>query len=405
MLTVLLAAVLTTSATWSCEDEDARVTQHLEDALVQLQTATPPGLSNEQREARAGLLRDLRRYIDAHEFPRNDGPVTPVFVDDDEHHCAMGALLAWNGGEHLVRSIREKRNLATVPTLVDEPGLGEWLTAHGMTVEEAALVQPGYYSCTPTLEVCFRAREPQLWVANGSETPNSITYSTSATRDGVCAAPTGRWPVRDLPPGTIHALQSGLVPIDDDTYVHASWAKCRNPLRIKQSALNEATPEGCMRALVANDERAVLPSCGDGFNTVQFERCGADGRFLAEALPAYGVQQSLERMFLEPNQIDAGLPPIDFAALEAAAWAHSTDGGTVPAGDVAQLLTWDGTNPAGCVLLDDGGVVNTAADAGTGAVQKPALPDPVEFPLQPRGCSTVAGLGLALTALLLRRRR
>lgn len=70
-----------------------------------------------------------------------------------------------------------------------------------------------------------------------------------------------------------------------------------------------------------------------------------------------------------------------------------------------------------CVVLEDGGVevdagvVDAGVDAGHAetdggvAVQKPALPDPVEFPLQPRGCSTVAGLGLALAALLLRRRR
>ena len=89
-----LVVTVAMAATWSCEDEDTRVTRHLEDGH------------------RAKVLGDLALYIRERQFPRASGDYGPVFIDDDDHHCAMGALLAWNGAAKIANHIRATRNLA-----------------------------------------------------------------------------------------------------------------------------------------------------------------------------------------------------------------------------------------------------------------------------------------------------
>lgn len=407
MFSLLVAAVVTVNGGWSCDEEDARVTAHLEDALTQLRTSTPARLSEAQLAAREGVLEDLRRYIDAQQFPRSKGPTSPVFVDDADAHCAMGALISWNGGDDVVRHIRATRNLATVPRLRDEPGLAEWLTSHGMTVEEAALVQPTYYVCTPAIDVCRRKQYGQTWAANGQTAMAPYTDARAATADGQCAVAKAAFAPRfGLPVGAIYQLETGLVK-SGDSLVHASWFACRNPLRISQAALDEPSVEGCISTVVADDPRALLSSCGNDYGQNQLPRCGEDGRFRAATMPVQGTAEALGQ-YLARYGIDAGFPSVDLAALERAAWSHSDDGGTVPVGEFATCLTWSGTNAETCVLLEDGGVVNDAGvvvdagvtDAGV-VVQKPIDDTPAE---RLPGCSTGLGAIASLAVLLLRRR-
>lgn len=61
MLSVVVAAVVASTASWSCEEEDERVVQHLEDVLGQLRAFAPGGLSEKQLEARGHVLDDLAR--------------------------------------------------------------------------------------------------------------------------------------------------------------------------------------------------------------------------------------------------------------------------------------------------------------------------------------------------------
>jgi hypothetical protein len=147
---MLTSTVVSLVLTWSCTAEQQRVRTHLEGAYTQLTTVEPAGLTPTQRSRRLEALALLREYIDRGQFPKNPGlGLTPVFVDKDGTRCAMGELIARLGGESLVEHVRQTRNLATVGVLADEPGLLEWLSSHGLTPEEAALVQPAYRECGP----------------------------------------------------------------------------------------------------------------------------------------------------------------------------------------------------------------------------------------------------------------
>lgn len=127
--------------------EVARVRAHLLRVEWELRDADVSHLTDEQRSARAAHLDRLHAYALAGVFPHNhDVPDrrVPVFVDDHGTHCAVGHLMAMSGEEALVRRISAERNLERVPDLADVPGVAEWLTSAGLSVEEAAAIQPAY---------------------------------------------------------------------------------------------------------------------------------------------------------------------------------------------------------------------------------------------------------------------
>lgn len=126
--------------------EREAIASHLRRVEAALRAAPTDHLDEGRRAARIALLDELRVYREAGSFPRNlEAPGrVPVFVDDRGIHCAVGYLLHRTGEDQIVRSIRESRNLALLPDLLDEPGLAGWLDAHGLKAGEAAWIQPMY---------------------------------------------------------------------------------------------------------------------------------------------------------------------------------------------------------------------------------------------------------------------
>jgi hypothetical protein len=126
--------------------EREAIASHLRRVEEALRAAPTDHLDEGRRAARISLLDELRAYREAGVFPGNlEAPGrVPVFVNGRGIHCAVGYLLHRTGADEIVRSIRESRNLAFLPDLLDEPGLAEWLDAHGLEAGEAAWIQPMY---------------------------------------------------------------------------------------------------------------------------------------------------------------------------------------------------------------------------------------------------------------------
>jgi uncharacterized protein (TIGR03382 family) len=105
-------------------------------------------LTHVQRLVRQLLLRVLADYRAAGRFPinREHAGMTPSFIDASGTRCAMAYLLEHGGQSELVAKIARERNYAYVRELADEPALLAWLDAAGLTVEEAAAIQPSYCS-------------------------------------------------------------------------------------------------------------------------------------------------------------------------------------------------------------------------------------------------------------------
>lgn len=131
--------------------ETARVRAHLEGALAEVSAHTPD-LSPSQRTARARALADLRAYIDAENYPTNDVMPgrTPIFVDRFGARCAMAALIEASGHEDLVARVARDHLYAHIMDLAADAELRTWLDEHGLTLAEAARIQPEYANETTT---------------------------------------------------------------------------------------------------------------------------------------------------------------------------------------------------------------------------------------------------------------
>jgi len=145
VLRVALVLVVAACTVVPPDVETRRVRAHLEVALTEVAAHTP-ALSPAQRAARTRALADLRAYIDAEAYPTNDvaSERTPIFIDRFGARCAMAALIEASGHRALVERIARDHLYAHIVDLGDDPELARWLHDHGLTLAEAARIQPSY---------------------------------------------------------------------------------------------------------------------------------------------------------------------------------------------------------------------------------------------------------------------
>ncbi len=132
--------------------EVARVRAHLEDAERRVHANASDDLPDDVSARRRAVLAHLRRYIEDERYPINrvcEHP-TPVFVDEGGARCAMAALLEATGRDDLVARVARTANLARVSALALDEEFASWLGHHGVTVDEAAAIQPAYHAHTET---------------------------------------------------------------------------------------------------------------------------------------------------------------------------------------------------------------------------------------------------------------
>ena len=130
--------------------EVARLRAHFDSVDVELRSRDVLQLSSGQRTARLTLIAWLREYRDAGSFPQNDrfpGREVPFFRDSRDVLCAMAYLIERSGRGDLVDGVAATRNNAYIAELADNPALLGWLDSTGLTVAEAARIQPGYGCC------------------------------------------------------------------------------------------------------------------------------------------------------------------------------------------------------------------------------------------------------------------
>lgn len=137
--------------------ERARVARHIEVAERRAAAAGTHELPPTTRMVRALLLEALAEYRSLGVFPTNDvveDRKTPIFIDRFGVRCAMAHLIEISGGGALVERIARDRNLATIQELADEPDLVDWLGAAGLSLEEAAAIQPSYCHESEADQLC-----------------------------------------------------------------------------------------------------------------------------------------------------------------------------------------------------------------------------------------------------------
>ncbi|WP_420447838.1 hypothetical protein [Candidatus Palauibacter sp.] len=132
--------------------EVRRIQGHLLDVERALRSRGTEGLNAAQLERRNTALNWLREYRERGEFPHNhthgDGRV-PVFVDGHGTPCAVAYLLQRSGRESLVSEVASTDNNVYAWELADDPRFSEWLDETGLTLAEAARIQPSYGDFSP----------------------------------------------------------------------------------------------------------------------------------------------------------------------------------------------------------------------------------------------------------------
>lgn len=151
--TLALAASHSPSGHHENDVEIVRLRAHFDSVLAELRSADVAALSMAQRSARATLIERLGTYAAAGTFPHNHMDVrnfVPVFRDDHGTLCAMAYLIASTGRTDIVDDVARENNLALILDLAADPRLVAWLDSTGLTVAEAARIQPTYGSdpCT-----------------------------------------------------------------------------------------------------------------------------------------------------------------------------------------------------------------------------------------------------------------
>jgi len=127
--------------------EVARLRAHFDSVDTELRARDVSYLSPEQRASRAKLIGWLRGYRDAGRFPINDrfaNLTVPFFRDSQGTLCAMAYLVDRSGRADIVDRVARTRNNAYIGELIDDRDLVAWLDASGLSVSEAARIQPTY---------------------------------------------------------------------------------------------------------------------------------------------------------------------------------------------------------------------------------------------------------------------
>lgn len=158
ILVATMSTLLLSAAAWRADrplsphelhvrSEVARLRAHFDSVDTELRMRDVSHLSRGQRANRAKLIAWLKEYRDAGKFPLNNefvGQAVPFFRDSDGTLCAMAYLVDRSGGGDIVDHIAKTRNNAYIPALTDDRKLVAWLEESGLSVAEAARIQPAY---------------------------------------------------------------------------------------------------------------------------------------------------------------------------------------------------------------------------------------------------------------------
>lgn len=216
--------------------ELARLDAHFVRVLRELHAHPPPRLGRAARRARAAHLERLDAYRRRAEFPKNrrfPGRMLPHFIDEGGVRCAMAHLMDATGAatRDFVQHVARSANYARIRDLACVPELVAWLDANGLTLEEAARIQPTY--CGTPANACVCATAIYNGVLKG--TPSALADGGAGLSVSAIFGPVKNVSVNDVVP-LLGA--GGLGPTDT---VYARWIPGTGPATVQFVASAGAT--------------------------------------------------------------------------------------------------------------------------------------------------------------------
>lgn len=227
----------------NCCCETARIQTHLDGALnmTDLFNCVPLSVSDSLLAYRNAGLFPVVRSVPRGTMLDKHGR-TPCFVDDSGTPCALAHILIAHGRDQLVREIAATAVFATVAELYSMSNsniavsqLFVWLVEHGISVELAARIQPGYVVGRERCDKC------------GEEYPVHRTMGDSGVYEG-CSRRCRLYYTRCATPGCVLLVEndSRTTPM----YAQTICVACRPRTCFK-----------CKREFKSETERSACPEC------------------------------------------------------------------------------------------------------------------------------------------------
>ncbi len=119
---------------------------HLSETEKLLRSRSAKQLTATQKNNRENHLNTLHGYLLQGNFPKNTyHPANrqPYFIDIFNNYCAVGYLMKQSGADKMAREINKTQNYSYLRD-IKHPDLINWATNSGLSVDELALIQPGY---------------------------------------------------------------------------------------------------------------------------------------------------------------------------------------------------------------------------------------------------------------------
>ena len=132
-------------------NEQQLIQFHLMETEKLLRSRPTSHLTPLQKKNRQANLNTLHAYWQNGVFPQNTmhpGKRQPYFIDVFNTYCAVGYLMQQSGADKMARDINQTQNYSYLRD-IKHPELMDWANNSGLSVDELALIQPGY-SCMPT---------------------------------------------------------------------------------------------------------------------------------------------------------------------------------------------------------------------------------------------------------------
>ncbi len=145
---------------YSFNSDQQRIQKHLQVTTNILRSVNTQHLNDAQLLKRRHLLNALEQYWKTGEFPINNKHASrqAYFLDSKQTSCAVAHLMLQDGQTALVQKINAENNYAYIDELIKlYPSISSWALNNGFTIQELALIQPGYFP------------DPQTWYSVGND--------------------------------------------------------------------------------------------------------------------------------------------------------------------------------------------------------------------------------------------
>ena len=176
------------------ESDQEYVSTHLSYVIPILKSNPTNHLNERQYRTRLQLIETLDEYRKAGNFPINYfcRERTPVFIDENGTHCAVGYLLQQSGYDEVAQRIAENENYAWVKDIKDE-AIPALQVESGFTLEEVKLIQGAYDFYMPNAFFAPNKYEipqkPECMVAHFDEDEKAV-WCYGEGQNGIL---NGRW--------------------------------------------------------------------------------------------------------------------------------------------------------------------------------------------------------------------